>query len=176
MKKDSKINISIQGGGLSYQAEVSQQTAGQIIAICLSGDVTEYNKPMRLHKTHKYSNEDNSKESPSEYYNRHSPQRNPDKILTLAGYINDIKHTDSFHLNEIKSLFRDVGEVLPANINRDIQMTVRLGWIAPDPNKKRNYYITNTGTKVLSEDFPKKLYKAARKSVTRRKKDNNHAK
>lgn len=166
MKKIEKVKISIQGGGLSYQGELDQKVAGQIVALCLSSMVSQDGSQAYPEVI---SKNPNATESASEYYNRYSPTRNPDKILTLAGYIKNVRGSDSFHPNEIKSLLRDVAEVLPANFTRDIKSTIKLGWIAPDPAKKKNFYVTNTGFKILLEGFPKELSESVYKNGSKKK-------
>jgi len=42
------------------------------------------------------------RESAAEYLNRHAPKRNPDKILTLAGYLKEFHNKDTFQQGEIK--------------------------------------------------------------------------
>lgn len=43
-------------------------------------------------------------------------------------------------------------------------------WIAQDHVKKGNYYITNTGLKVLRENFPDDLIKKSKVKVKTKKK------
>ena len=75
------------------------------------------------------------------------------------------------NVSEIKSLFRDAGELLPANLTRDFKWVVSSGWIAPDSAKKGSFYITNTGMKVLQGGFPDDLVKKSKyKGGSRRKK------
>jgi len=49
-------------------------------------------------------------------------------------------------------------------------MVINNGWIAPDLSKKGDFYITNTGFKVLQGGFPDDLVKRTKgKSSGRRK-------
>lgn len=143
MTKNNKIFVLIQGGGLSFKREINEAIAGQIIAFCPSPDIKKFSV-------------EHEKESVAEYMNRHVPQSNFDKILTLAGYLKEKQRKESIHLNEIKILFRESGEPMPSNFSRDIKRVIRNGWLAKDPQKRGNYYITNTGLKLLSSDFSKK--------------------
>ncbi len=170
MDKRNKIKITIRGAGLSYKREIDEGTAGQIMALCLSsqesGSDTEKLKSGLITR-HLAS----QKESAAEYLNRHAPKRNPDKILTLAGFLKEPHNKDSFQQGEIKSLFRDAGELMPANFTRDFKWVVSSGWIAPDPAKKGSFYITNTGMRVLHGGFPDELVKKSKyKDTSRRKK------
>jgi hypothetical protein len=159
MAKHDKIRITIKGAGLSYSKEIDEQIAGQVMAMCLSSqDSGSVPQQSRLGSTRSGS----QKESAAEYLNRHAPKRNPDKILTLAGFLKESHNKDSFQPPEIKSLFRDAGEVSPANFTRDFKWVVSSGWIAPDNAKKGSYYITNTGVKVLTGGFPDDLVKKSK--------------
>lgn len=170
MDKQNKIKITIKGAGLSYEKEIGEDVAGQIMALCLSfqeGDLDSGKAGSGL----QVRRSGPQRESAAEYLNRHAPKRNPDKILTLAGFLKESHNKDSFQQGEIKSLFRDAGELMPANLTRDFKWVVSSGWIAPDPTKKGSFYITNTGLKVLQGGFPDDLVKKSKyKSGGRRKK------
>lgn len=157
MKKTSKILITVKGGGLSYRKEIDRATAGQVLALCLSSQesLEKFGESIA-------PGSNRTRESVAEYMNRHAPSRNPDKILTLAGHLRDSQGKDSFNSNEIKSLFRDAAEVLPANFSRDFRWVVKNGWIAKDLKKKGNYYITNTGFRVLRGGFSEELLKKSK--------------
>lgn len=171
MDKHNKIKITIKGAGLSYEREIDESTAGQIMALCLSSQESgsDSGKVGLGLSTRRVGSQ---RESAAEYLNRHAPKRNPDKILTLAGFLKESHNKDSFQQGEIKSLFRDAGELIPANLTRDFKWVVSSGWIAPDPAKKGSFYITNTGLKVLQGGFPDDLVKKSKyKGGSRRKKN-----
>lgn len=168
MDKQSKIKLSIKGGGLFYATDISPDVAGKIMELCLtsksqSGAITVPGVISRQ--------EILNQESLVEYLSRHSPRRNPDKILTVAGYTKEMLNKQSFHPNEIRNLFKDAGEMLPANFNRDFRWVLRSAWIAKDPSKKNNYYVTNTGLKVLREGFPEELVKKSKNKSGGRQKN-----
>ncbi len=170
MVKPGNIRITIKGAGLSYAKNIDQDVAGQIMALCLSSqDIGADSIKRRL--TTLGSRPGSQRESAAEYLNRHAPKRNPDKILALAGFLRAAHNKDSFQPSEIKGLFRDAGELTPANFRRDFKWVVSSGWIAEDQAKRGIYYITNTGLKVLEGGFPAELVKKSRYKVgTRRKK------
>jgi hypothetical protein len=156
MDKTTKITISLKGFGLSYVSHIDEGIAGQIMALCLASQGGAKGAVGLTGATRQGGAQ---RESAAEYLNRHAPKRNPDKILTLAGYLKEAHSKDAFQQGEIKSLFRDAGELLPANLNRDFKWVVSNGWIAPDPSKKGSFYVTNTGFKVLTGGFPDDLVK-----------------
>jgi len=171
MTEKKHIIITIQGGGISFERQIDEDQAGKIIAFCLQpakGNGTKSGALSAVGQVDKPSDE-----SAAEYLLRHAPKRNPDKILVLAGYLRDIVSKSSFHPQEIKTLFRDAGELQPANFNRDFRWVQNTGWIAPDQSKKGAFYITNTGLKVLRKGFPKELVDRSKNRATtdrRRKK------
>lgn len=166
MAKTNKIEITVKGGGLSYIGEVDSDIAAKIMALCLAGVKSEVHlqgqTPSPVIKE--------VKDSPAEYLDRFGPKRNPDKILTLAGYLEKVEGRNSFNPGEIKRLFRDAGEILPANFGRDFRWTKNSGWITPDITKKGNFYITNTGRKVLEGGFPDELIKKSKNRAAGRSK------
>lgn len=168
MEKSAKIKITLNGTGLAYKSEVDETIAGQILALCLSQKTGATPKGITL-PTGERKQPGTQRESAAEYLNRHAPTRNPDKILTLAGFLKESHNKDTFEQGEIKSLFRDAGELIPANLNRDFKWVVSNGWIAPDPTKKGSFYITNTGFKVLHSGFPDELVKRTKGKFSGRK-------
>lgn len=165
MEKKEKIKLSIIGNGISFEREIDQSLAGQIMAFCLSGGQVNSAQPSIVSVI---SNKI-EKESVVEYCDRFSPKRNPDKILVFAGYIREMEDKDSFNSGEIKRLFRDAGEVLPANFTRDFKWVIKNGWFTPDSVKKGNFFITKTGLKVLSDGFPKELIEKTKNRGNNRK-------
>lgn len=164
MDKHRRIRITMKGAGLSYQKDIDESTAGQIMALCLSSRETAIGSEKGIAKFPRAVHS-SQLESAAEFLNRHAPKRNPDKILTLAGFLKDSNNKTSFQGGEIKSLFRDAGELMPANFTRDFKWVVNSGWIAPDPSKKGSYYITNTGLKVLEGGFPDEFVKKTKFKV-----------
>jgi hypothetical protein len=167
MSKPSKIKLTIKGGGLSYAAEVDPEIAAKVMALCLPASrhtgITPGNAALP-------QIEPLNQESIVEYLSNRAPRRNPDKILTMAGYMKEVLGKSSFHPNEIRNLFKDASEVPPANFSRDFRWTIRTGWIAKDPLKKDSYYVTNTGLRVLKEGFSEELVKKSKNKASRRRK------
>ncbi len=124
---------------------------------------------------------DSRKESVVEYIERYNPKRNPDKILTLAGYLKEHRNQTSFQQNDIKALFREAAQLPPANLGRDFRWTISNRWIAPEELEKDGFFVTATGFKVLRSVFSDELVKKSkhktknrhRKSSINQQKDNN---
>ena len=131
--------------------EVSESLAGQIIGYLLTYKNNQEAVSAEQSLSMPKGNLTRPKESIREYMNRYVLKRNPDKILAIAGFLRDCHSKSIFQTGEIRNLFRDAGEVIPGNFTRDFRWTIHNSWIAEDPDKKGNYYITNTGTNVLKK-------------------------
>lgn len=164
MENQKMVKITLSGNGVTFEKEISEDLAGQIMSLCLSSSV-------HITPSHTKLTDTNTRERESvvEYYDRYFPKRNPDKILVFAGYLKEIENRDSFNPGEIKRLFRDAGEVLPANFVRDFGWVIRNGWVAADSEKKGNYFVTKTGMKVLLDGFPKELVDKTKNRGNKRK-------
>lgn len=154
-----KVRITVEGAGLSYKGTVSENVAGQIISWCLANTEEGETVAQNLEALSPGSSRQYSvPESASEYFNRHAPKRNPDKILTLACFLKEVRKQESFNAKEIRNLFREVGEMLPANFKRDFAWASRRnGWITKEPNSKDSYYVTNTGLRALQAGFSQEI-------------------
>lgn len=167
---EKNVTIKIQGEGITFEDKISKELVPQIITLCMSSqkrlenpfDVfnTETLVPLKKHV----------KESVVEYMQRTNAKSNFEKILSFAGYIKDIQERDVFYSNEIKSLFRDAREILPANFTRDFNTVIGNGWIHKDTENPDGYYITQTGTKALESGFSD----SATKKSSRKKQKINH--
>src|SRR3989344_1371902 len=160
MGKNNKIKISIKGLGLVYSGEVDKLTAGKVIDLCLSAANPEMKHASDNGIAENHSN--SIKESPAEYIERHAPRRGIDRILTMAGYLKEVVGKISFTQSEVRSHLREAQESLPANLTRDFRWLVKSGWVAIGDKKKKQYYVTNTGLRVLSNGFPDDLIKKSR--------------
>ena len=159
MTKSTKIKLVIQGEEISYKKEIDEVTAIKIMNLCSQG----------LNLIEEIDNKDNTitvstpsksrPHSPAEFIHKYGPKRNPDKILVLAFFLEEVRSQDRFTPNEIKKLFVEAGEVVPANFTRDFKWSISSSWVTSDPSKKNTYYVTTTGKNVVTQGFPKDLVK-----------------
>lgn len=171
MNTTNHINIIIKGNGLSFEREIDENTASQVIALCLSTS----KRQTETGTTSPFST--NVKDdSLIEYINRYSPKRNPDKILTFAGFLYVSRQQQYFRTKDIKHLFRDAREPAPANFNRDFNWVISNGWITEVFGKKGYFQITNSGLKVLKENFPHEEVKKSKGKHDGRRKKSKSAK
>ena len=171
MTSESRVKVTIEGVGMSFSREVDVELAPRIIAICVGQDDKAHEALKRTPDFPSLSSlQGRRKDSVAEYVSRFTLRRHPDKILALAGYVKEVLGRESFQAGEIKSLFREAGEISPANFSRDFRWVQNSGWIANDPQLKGTYFITNTGMKVLQEGFPKEMIERSKfRSEGRRK-------
>lgn len=162
-----KVKINIEGEGLSFEEQISKTVAAQIIGICIASGQSQERDNSNPFAAFDFAPNKQPKESVVEYVQRHAAKSNPEKILAFAGFIKNIQGKESFFQNEIKSLFRDAREILPANFTRDFNLVISNGWIHSDPETKDLFYITQTGLKALDSGFDSGA--TLRKVVTRKK-------
>lgn len=159
MTKITKIKLVIQGEEISYKKEIDEITAIKIMNLCSQGtnvveDTEQSDNPVISTITNK-----SRPHSPAEFIHKYGPKRNPDKILVLAFFLDEVRNQDRFTPNEIKKLFVEAGEVVPANFTRDFKWSISSSWVTSDPSKKDTYYVTTTGKNVVTQGFPKDLVK-----------------
>lgn len=158
---EKKVDIKIQGEGITFEDNIPRELVPQIINLCISSHNAEKaassDSPFALFDTPKKT----ARESVVEYLQRRNARSNSEKILAFAGYIKDVQDRDIFYSNEIKSLFRDAREILPANFTRDFNLVIGNGWIHKDTENPDAYYITQTGLKALETGFAEGVPKRA---------------
>lgn len=164
---DKKVKINIEGEKLSFEEHISKTLAVQIIGMCIASGQSQERENSNPFSAFDFVPGKQPKESVVEYVQRHNAKSNPEKILAFAGFIKNIQKKEVFFQNEIKSLFRDAREILPANFTRDFNMVISNGWIHSDPETKDLFYITQTGLKALDSGFDSSII--VKKTVTRKK-------
>lgn len=174
MNENEKIILLIEGQNIKYQKEITEALAVRIMQICSTKELFQKSEINSEEESYSLEADYGRPQSPAEYLNKYGPQRNPDKILAFASFLEEIRNQNRFSPNEIKKLFVDAGEVVPANFTRDFKWVITSSWVANDPSKKGIYYVTSTGKRVIKEGFPKELIKktSQSKSFKGRKKTN----
>jgi len=174
---EKKVTINIKGEGITFEDKIPKALVPQIISLCMSiskkvenpfdGFFTGINEPPA---------KKNIRESVVEYMQRRNAKSNVEKILSFAGYIKDVQVRDIFYPNEIKSLFRDAREILPANFTRDFNDVIGNGWIHKDTENPDGYYITQTGLKALESGFSDPVFKKTKQQNRKKSAKKNKAK
>lgn len=169
---EKDVTIKIQGEGITFEDKISKSLVPQIITLCMSIQKKNENPFDFSFLTTLDSPKKGIRESVVEYMQRRNAKSNFEKILSFAGYVKDVQGRDVFYSNEIKSLFRDAREILPANFTRDFNTVIGNGWIHKDTENPDGYYITQTGLKAMesgfSESVSKKVKQQGRKKSTKK--------
>ncbi len=163
MSEEKIIKVEIEGDEITYKTKVSPEVAVALIHICVK-DQGNSNIPISSTIL-----PNSMKESLAEYVNSKSPQRNPDKILAIAGHLRNTGR-ENFSPEDIRPYFPKIGEPVPANFGRDFRWATIIGWIAEDPSEPNQFYITSSGIKVLDSNFAKEVIKNTTKRRARGKK------
>jgi len=157
MDNEKPVTLKLTGS-IAYETKITDTLAVHIMALCVSGAAVPSSSGVTSPRDETFI-----KESVAEYLTRVGAKRNPDKILAFAAYLAEQQQKKSVSPAELKLLFREAGESLPANFNRDFNDTTASGWLAQEPQKKGYYYVTRTGMDVVDKGFEKtpvkRLYK-----------------
>lgn len=151
-----EYKLTLKGDGITVERNVSEQIAKEIISMVLAGDsrssttqqptTSVSSQPSELSSTSK-------KKSLREYLNEVNARKNPQKILAIAHYLSTHMGKGMVSVTNIRPQFRLANEPLPANLNRDFQTAAQNGWIAPDHEGYKMFYITQTGLDALENKF-----------------------
>lgn len=161
MELDKSYKISVIGQGLNLEREVSSEIGEKIVFFLLTGNVGK----LIPHKGVDAELDSQTVGVPSsiypevslrEFMNEQLAKRIPDKIATMAFYIREYRGAQFFGKEDLRSLFQEAAEPVPKNIPRDINTTIRLGWIAARPEDKNTYYITSKGMDAVKAKFQDK--------------------
>ncbi len=167
MDNQTQVSLKLTSPSLSYEAKISDALAVQIMAACVSGN-SVVPSPTTIRTGSVPGGESLIKESVAEYIIRVGARRNPDKILAFASYLLNQQQKQSVSPAELKLMFRDAGEPLPANFTRDFNDTTVSGWLAPEPQKKGYYYVTRTGLDIVDKGFEKAALKRLKKTSSKK--------
>jgi hypothetical protein len=163
-----KYALSLKGEGMSVERQIDEATALEVLALVMG----ESARPPRVGEEGetppmKVPTRRSGNQSLREYLDEANVTRSPDKIVTIAKYISD-ETGKSFTRKDVKSRYQDAAEPVPGNYGRDFQWTVRNGWIAPVPNTKGEFYVTDAGTKAIEGKFSAEIKKKTGVSRGRR--------
>jgi len=155
--------LTLKGDGITVERDISEAMAKDIIAMILGGCLY-LGSPILPPPTGRtaipqqnHSKQQNGSSSPKkslrEYMNEVGATKNPQKILVIAHYLVSFMGKELFSIADIKPQFKVASEPIPANLNRDFQVLSQNGWIAPDHEERKMYFITQTGLDALANKF-----------------------
>ncbi|MDD5110620.1 MAG: hypothetical protein PHI63_05425 [Patescibacteria group bacterium] len=149
---DEQVTISLDGAGLTFKSKISPLTATNVIKLCVATEQANKGLPAPAADHQEFLGE-STRISLGEYVNKYQPTTYPQKILAIASYLKEIKHQESFSPDDVRPLFRTIGEVPPQNFGRDFRLAVSNSWVASEDNNPNAFYITSLGLSALRSNF-----------------------
>ncbi|MBF4768342.1 hypothetical protein ISU10_11245 [Nocardioides agariphilus] len=168
-----KVDLTLDGGGLSFKRAVPEAVALKIMALAMGASVnlgqtpSTARRPTPEPETDLDSAEDKDTntftpldESVGEFVHRHGATRNVEKIAAIAMYLTT-GGQERFTSEQLKEQFPKAGEKVPGNYPRDFRWAVQSKWIAEDHQRAKHFYITNSGKNAVNSKFSKDVRKAS---------------
>ncbi len=155
----SGYRLTLKGDGITVDRDISELLAKDIIAMILGESIPQSPKsPIstalpQQSNGQSQNNVGSPRKSLREYFNEVNARKNPQKILAIANYLVCYMGKTTFSIADIKPQFKTANEPVPANLNRDFQIVLQYGWIAPDHEERKMFFITQTGLDALSNRF-----------------------
>lgn len=143
---DEEVKITIEGGGLSLVRFTTLHKAGQIISF-LGMEQAEHQSPQATQfalTERKRQAKDLIVESGAKTY--------PQKIVALAKYIHDQMGQETFTPQEVRSLFKKMGDE-PKNFTRDLKEALERQYIVCVDSSSDLYSITDKGEEAIQGGF-----------------------
>lgn len=161
--------LTLDGNGVTVKRDIPESVARAVIALVMGGSTA----PSSVAVSTGVGAAGNPPptgttvaQSVREYLDETDAKRNPDKIVTVAGYLKSQGQL-SFSRDDIKQQFPKAGEPIPGNYARDFALAVSTGWIAEHANTG-SFYITGKGEKAISGGFDDKIRRPATKRRSRK--------
>lgn len=156
----SGYRLTLKGDGITVERNISELLAKEIIAMILGESVPQVSTKSSTNTAlAQQSNGQQAvnfgamRKSLREYFIEVGAKKNPQKILAIANYLVSFKGQTTFSIADIRPQFKAANEPIPANLHRDFQIVLQYGWIAPDHEEPKKFYITQTGLDALSDRF-----------------------
>jgi hypothetical protein len=161
IEANTGYKLTLKGDGITVERDISKELAKDIITMILGSDVPQVSQKSSTSSTvieqQSYGQQQNDSSSPRkslrEYLNEIGAKSNPQKILVIANYLVRFMGKETFSIADIKPQFKVASEPIPANLSRDFQIVSQNGWIAPDHEEPKMFFITKTGLDVLNNRF-----------------------
>lgn len=173
------FTVKLTGEGLTFETSVSAQQVAAIMALALGATpVAPAGGGSALLNSVQVRPDDNlfvpgERLSLREFLDATEAKRLPEKILSIALYLEQHEQLSGFSRDDIKGRFRSAGEAPPGNFPRDFAVAVSSGWIAEDHANKGTFYVTKTGKAVVSARFAPDVTKTQRRSSRKRRPSKN---
>ena len=94
------------------------------------------------------------KKSVKEFIVEKSPGDGVQSATCIAYYLEKFEHKEVLTSKDIHKCFKDAKLQTPPNVPDKVQKAIGRGWIAKG-NKRGEFYLTQTGEKIVEEGFSK---------------------
>jgi hypothetical protein len=178
-ESSERYELILKGEGVTVERNIDQETAFAILAALMGGSPAAAGPaaaqsgpglgPQRAAESPVAHSGPRASQSLREFLNEAEPKRNPDKIVAIADYLQRVRGMQSVTRDDIKRGFREASEPVPGNYGRDFRWAVSTGWIAADHEERDQYYVTDSGRKVVDAKFPDEAKKTTGVSRTTRR-------
>ena len=167
MNDKNEFVVKVEGPGVNIERKVPSGFAKKVILALLDENSSLLDSSPGDQETQKItpeakqstSAEENPELSIREFFDKHKPKRNVDKIATIALYLREHQEKDRFSKEDIPYWFEKAAEPVPKNIPRDIKWAVKNGWVSATNGDNELYYLTTTGAEAVQEKFPEEVVK-----------------
>ena len=172
-KSTEKVIITLRGAGIAFDAKISPIIAADILKLSLAAEREDAGSGITAQAISDITDK-REKVSLGEFVHQHEPTTYPEKVLAIAAYLKEFRTRESFSPEDIRPLFRTIGDVPPANFGRDFRIAISNSWVAPDDRDPNAFYVTSIGLKALNSNFDGDSIK--RRKTRKRKKNNSSQK
>lgn len=175
MAKTPSIRLRLSGQGIQIDKEVSSTQAHQIVALILgttqpSSASSDSGKASVPHDTMPAGSTTSISPSVREFLLQQEAKRIPEQITSIGAWLKTHRNVAVFTRKDLVKGFEDAQEPVPKNLARDINWTVRIGWIAPKSGQKNAYYVTALGDTAVGAKFPRDIKQKTRVTAGNRRK------
>lgn len=179
MSDNESYKVSIVGGGLTLERNVSRAIGEQVVMMILSGGAVtapsaappavanpapspNYEQPPAHPATGSPPTSHGHQLSIREYLNDTQAKRVPDKITAVGAFLAAHQQKPDFTKADIIAQFEAASEPVPKNLPRDLKWTLKAGWIAERNAGNGSYFVTHTGQTAVKEKFSKDVVQKTR--------------
>ena len=149
MTEESQVNLTLDGGGLSYRGVVSLLQAAEIVRIASLKPSELLQKSVPLAASTLQPKSETLGLSLPETLNVAKPATSPETIAVISTWIMDTEGAESVSRADVASRYRDARLPPPGNLPRDFSQAVRKGLLASVRGSSDQFYVTKTGRALL---------------------------
>jgi hypothetical protein len=167
---EREYDLTLKGAGVTIERRIPESLALSVVALVMGGVPASnpLRRPASVQGLAIRPAVVGQGVTVGEFMTAVEAKRNPDKILAFGAFISDELSRPTFTRDEVRSMFQQAAEPLPANFHRDFTWAVSNRWLGEQVGTPGAYYVTGTGRKALETKFAAEI-KAATKLPRRRR-------